>query len=208
MNIPFWTSAGTINLADLQEQDLTAEILADTLAKLNRFGGRTREPWSVAAHSVLVERLCPPDLGAWALLHDAHEAIVGDIATPAVDLIALMGNLPQFDDALAKAKGQIDLVIARHWSLSVRSLNQTLCRADRIALIAEAVWFLDAPAERFEPRDDEDIDRALCLLSEMLPASDWRAARELWLSRVEHYAGLGQMTPPATTNPADTVSGG
>ena len=72
MNIPFWTSAGTINLADLQEQDLTAEILADTLAKLNRFGGRTREPWSVAAHSVLVERLCPPDLGAWALLHDAH----------------------------------------------------------------------------------------------------------------------------------------
>lgn len=208
MTIPFWTSAGTINLADLQAADLTAEILSDTLSKVNRFGGRTREPWSVAAHSVLVERLCPPELGAWALLHDAHEAILGGIATPAVDLIALMGDLPQFDDALAKAKGRIDLIIARHWCLSVRSLNATLCRADRIALIAEAVWFLGAPPERFEPRDGEDIDRALSLLMEMHTASDWRAARDLWLSRVEHYAGLGLMTPPATPIPADIVSGG
>ena len=197
MNIPFWTSTGTINLADLGACDVTAEILGDSMSKINRFGGRTREPWSVAAHSVLVERLCPPDVGPWALLHDAHEVFLGDITSPAVDLIAWSGNLPGFDDGLAMAKGAVDLIIARHWGVRVRSLNAALCRADRIALIAEAVWFMGTPVELFEPRDGEDIDRALGLLMEMQAASDWRLARALWLARVEHFDGAGLMTCPA-----------
>ena len=193
--IPFWTAHGTIDLANLTPQDLTAEILGDTLAKINRFGGRTREPWSVAAHSVLVERLCPPEIGPWALLHDAHEAFVGDITTPAVDLIATVGRLPGFDDALAFVKGQIDRAIARAWGLAVRSLHPDLIRADRIALCAEAMVLIGGKVEHLEPGDVEDIDRAATLLFEM--RGDWGAARELWLSRVAHYAALGGMTPPA-----------
>ena len=52
MTVPFWTRAGTIDLADLQPAAMTAEILGDTLSKINRFGGRTPEPWSVAAQGL------------------------------------------------------------------------------------------------------------------------------------------------------------
>lgn len=69
MTIPFWISGGrTIDLLNIQPEDVSAELLADALAKLNRFSGRSPEPWSVAAHSVLVERLCPLELGPWALM--------------------------------------------------------------------------------------------------------------------------------------------
>lgn len=196
MTIPFWTTAGTIDLSNLRPEDLTAEILADTMAKINRYGGRTREPWSVAAHSVLVERLCPVEIGPWGLLHDAHEAIIGDITTPAVELITTLGGLPRFDDGLALVKTRIDRTIAAAWHLPMRSINPALQRADRVALCAEAIFHLGIEVETFEPRDREEIDRALCLLIEMQPATDWRAARDLWLSRVEHYAAHGGMTPP------------
>lgn len=193
--IPFWTAHGDIDLSDLRPQDMTAEILADALAKINRFGGRTREPWSVAGHSVLVEMLCPPSAKPWALLHDAHEAFVGDITTPAVDLIATVGRLPGFDDGLAFVKGQIDRAIASAWGVAVRSLNADLIRADRIALCAEAAILVGRNIHALEPGDVDDIDRAINLLMEM--QGDWRAARALWLSRVEHHAALGGMTPPA-----------
>lgn len=196
MNIPFWTSTGDIDLAALRPQDMTAEILGDTLAKINRYNGRTHEPWSVAAHSVLVETLCPPQLKPWALLHDAHEAFIGDIVTPAVDLIAAFGGLPDFDDALARTKSMVDSTIASAWHLPVLSLARSLRDADRIALCAEAILYVGAPVGAFVPSDREDIDRAITILLEMPSGNDWRAARDLWLARVAHHAATGGMTPP------------
>lgn len=195
MSIPFWTRRGTIDLAKLLPGDLTPEIMADTLAKIPRFGGRTIEPFSVAEHSVLVERLCPIPLGPWALLHDAHEIFLGDITTPAVEMIATYGKLPALDTALAIAKGKIDRMVASAWNTPVRSLNDELRKADRIALCAEAIVHMGASPDPFEPGDRDEIDRAISILLEM-PCSDWRAARDLWMSRVEHYSAVGGLTPP------------
>ncbi len=197
MTIPFWVADGrTVDLLDLQPEDIAAVPLADALAKLNRFSGRSPEPWSVAAHSVLVERLCPPELGPWALLHDAHEAILGDMTTPAVEFIAHAGRIPQLGEAIATVKGRIDRIIGAAWSVPVRSVSREIRRADRIALQAEAILFLQAKPVLFDPQDDEDIDRALGFLRDMQAAAEWRSARALWLSRVEHYTQLGGMTPP------------
>lgn len=72
MEIPFHTPSGTVDLVALRPQDCSATIIARALAKINRFNGHTRWAWSVAAHSLLVEALCPtPALKGWALLHDA-----------------------------------------------------------------------------------------------------------------------------------------
>ena len=197
MTIPMWIAGGrTIDLLDIQPADVAAELIAQSLALQNRFAGHTTGPWSVAAHSVLVERLCPPELGPWALLHDAHEAILGDMTTPSVELIAYSARIPQLAEAIASVKGRIDRVIGAAWGVAVRSVSQELRRADRIALQAEAILYLDAQPTLFDPRDDEDIDRAMSILMEMQAACEWRAARDLWLSRVEHYAQLGWMTPP------------
>lgn len=206
MTIPFWIAGGrTIDLLDIQPADVSARPLADALSKLNRFSGRSPEPWSVAAHSVLVERLCPPDLGPWAILHDAHETILGDMTTPAVELIASTGRLPGLAGVVASVKGRIDRVIGAAWGVPVRSVNRDLRRADRIALQAEAILFLDAKPVLFDLHDDEEIDRAMSILMEMQAAREWRAARALWLSRVEHFAQLGRMTPPGAHTPASAA---
>lgn len=207
MHIPYWTERGTIDLANLRPEDMTAEIFAGSLANLNRFNGRTRMPWSVAAHSVLVERLCPPELGPWALLHDAHEVFLADITTPAVDLIASWGNIPGFDDALAVVKARLDGIIAHAWSVLNRSSNAYIRRADRIALCAERVAWMGGPPDILEPGDAEDIDRAVRLIFTM-DCPDWMAARDLWLSRILHHAARGGLTPPVAPNPACMVQAG
>lgn len=62
--------------------------VAHPLSGLSRYVNHTREPWSVAAHSVAVARTAyrvfdrNRDVFMAGLLHDAHEAIIGDIPTP------------------------------------------------------------------------------------------------------------------------------
>lgn len=61
--------------------------IAHHLALINRFNGATETPYSVAQHSVLVADLLrakkqPPHVCLWGLLHDAHEAYLGDVTTP------------------------------------------------------------------------------------------------------------------------------
>lgn len=67
--------------------DFTVDI-PEALARIARFTGHVRAgPYSVAQHSVigadhLFEATGDPILAAHFLLHDAHEAYLGDIATP------------------------------------------------------------------------------------------------------------------------------
>lgn len=69
--------------------------IAYALARTVRFGGHGQEPYNVAQHSVLVSLLAAGDggqdtvltpvqcaLGLEGLLHDAHEAYVGDVVAP------------------------------------------------------------------------------------------------------------------------------
>lgn len=57
--------------------------IAHTLSQINRWGGHTRVPYSVAQHSVLVAERVPAYKRAWGLLHDATEAFMGgDIVSP------------------------------------------------------------------------------------------------------------------------------
>jgi len=68
--------------------------LPRVLSQINRWSGHTNRPYSVAEHSLFVAALLPADLVAAALLHDAGEAITGDIARPWLELIGR--NSPLF----------------------------------------------------------------------------------------------------------------
>lgn len=56
--------------------------IAHHLALTNRFNGATRVPYSVAEHSLYVAALVEPRHRLAALIHDAHEAIIGDLVQP------------------------------------------------------------------------------------------------------------------------------
>ena len=76
-------------------QPIAIEDIASALSKLCRWGGATREFYSVAQHSVHVSRLAAKiaeDVGGSAelqqiaafagLMHDAHEMVLADICRP------------------------------------------------------------------------------------------------------------------------------
>lgn len=203
--ISYWTNHGTIDLSALRPDDLTAPILGEVLARINRFNGRLPEPWPVAAHSVLVERLCPPDLGPWALLHDAHEAFIGDITSPAAELIGEIGG-PAASRAIERTKGRLDHIIGAAWNTQVRSMNVHLRRADLLAASAEAFVFMGTAPQRLPWADSDIFDAAVCFLHAIPPGRDWRWACDIWLERIQHHARLGRLSPPVaqTTDPAET----
>lgn len=64
--------------------EFPAEQIAKQLGALCRYAGATPEHYSVARHSLVVAALAPddPPHKMAALLHDAHEALTGDILRP------------------------------------------------------------------------------------------------------------------------------
>lgn len=197
MDIPMHTMGGLIDLANLQPDHMTAFTLGDILAKINRFNGRTPQPWSVAAHSVLVEALCPEiDMKGWALLHDAHEAFIGDITIPGLELICAAGTGIAVRNAVGNAKGMLDRKIGSAWECAPRSHSIEIRRADWVACEAEMAVFFNAPVEGHAPSDRESILRACDLISELPVGSRWADARDLWILRAETLASMGLLRLP------------
>jgi 5'-deoxynucleotidase YfbR-like HD superfamily hydrolase len=58
------------------------EDIAHGLSFQCRFAGQIPEFFTVAQHSINVSKICPQELRMAALLHDAPEFIMGDLASP------------------------------------------------------------------------------------------------------------------------------
>lgn len=87
-----WIQLANGNGYDFETKEIFGEFdaeidIAGPLAGENRYVSHTDRPWSVATHSVVVARVILKVTGnkaaaAAGLMHDCHEAVLGDIPTP------------------------------------------------------------------------------------------------------------------------------
>ena len=105
---------------------LTIDVIAHSLSNLCRFTGHTREFYSVAQHSVYVSYVVPPEDAFAGLMHDAAEALLGDVASP---LKALLPDYRAIED-------RVEATLFAHFGLSPK-LPDSVKHADRLVLSIE-----------------------------------------------------------------------
>lgn len=140
------------DLVDPHAEDVDFWEMCRTLADINRFSGAANPAISVAYHSLLVAELVEPDLKPYALLHDGHEYIIGDLTRPtlaALDEIAycLYGTHKFVSGAMKVLKRNLDVAIWRAAGLRSPTFDETtrIKEADNIALATECRDFMFEP---------------------------------------------------------------
>lgn len=96
-------SGKRFDLLDPLVEQVDAFDIAHALSRICRFTGHTGEHYSVAQHCVHVAEHVPPHAKLQALLHDAHEAYVGDVSSPLKVALRHIGGKPGAFDLLEAA---------------------------------------------------------------------------------------------------------
>ena len=144
--------------------DIEIEDIALGLSRVTRWNGQTtgKHPYSVAQHSVLVEKLFNieyPDLDKkWnlaALLHDAPEYVIGDLITPFK--YALNNSYRFVEDNLMKAiylRFGLPALLPKNIEYKIKKIDKALAWFEAVDLAGykekEASQIIKKPILNFE----------------------------------------------------------
>lgn len=142
---------------------LSIRDIAHHLSLINRFSGATEAPYSVAQHSVLVADLLlarkhTAATCMWGLLHDAHEAFLGDMTTP--EQFALFGERAESPRFLQERRFDVALADKLFITLDHAVVN-AVYEADCVALATEWRSLMPGPCPNPHIRPDPQPVRPL-----------------------------------------------
>lgn len=168
-------------------RDIEIEDIAHALAMKCRFSGHTQVFYSVAEHSVLVSRIVDKDVALWALLHDAAEAYLADVASP------IKEAFPEFQRAEDKLQECINAVFTGTPKLHEDIVTE-IKKADKIALQLELATVMQKGFKVGK------YEKNLGIM-----AWSWPSAKEQFLRRFDELTGTTREveTPRA---PGDAVN--
>ena len=145
------STGGYFNIFEPHHPDngrIRLQTVARALSNICRWGGHCQF-FSVAEHSVLVSYMVPPEDAAEALMHDAGEAIVGDLRRP------LKYTLPTF----LAAEVNVETMLAAHFGLrfpypaSVKVADSSICWLEQRVLFDNTHdWGVTAPPDEMAAR--------------------------------------------------------
>ena len=146
--VQLW-GGGRLCLQDPVITDLWPLVRA--IGGLRRFNNHTRWPIFVTQHSVAVSLLVPPAARAYALLHDLHEGVTGDIPTPVKRMLGF-----ETGGALDALCDRLDLAIWRAAGLPPpdETIRAAVRAADAAVLMAERRDALHPPPSSWGALED------------------------------------------------------
>lgn len=176
---------------DPRPEDVDVRDIAHALSNLCRFAGHTKTAYSVAQHCVLAARLAPPASKLAALLHDANEAYMGDVARPWKRYLWV--RVDGWEGTFRDAEARLLDVILRALNCSPRDVEYVwapIKKIDELLLVTEARDFMSPLADgwRHHTRNGYEI------LPE--PISPWPPGRASY-EFVRQFVELGGVVPPA-----------
>jgi hypothetical protein len=176
------TYSGTVlDLAAPKPSDVKLVDIVKPLANIGRFNEHLGTRITVLQHSLLVASLVGYKARPYALLHDAHEAYIGDLATPVAEALiesvafAADESLPldavraAVREGIDELKEDLDRVIFMAFGMDYFGYlthAEEIAEADRMALsiekeffdnVNEEVWLgLPEPLSVLIPPNDQD----------------------------------------------------
>ncbi len=129
-------SGGTWNILSPNAKDVSWKDIAEGLAKICRFNGQTHLFYSVAQHCCLVADILPAEQRIYGLLHDAHEAFIGDITSPLKSAFNILGA----SEAISRLTEVTDNAIYDAANIRTpldKQVISTVKHADRVVLATE-----------------------------------------------------------------------
>jgi len=120
----------TINITDI----------AHALSMICRFNGHTRRFYSVAEHCVVMSQMVPPQYSLDALMHDAAEAYIADVARP---IKPLLGGYKAIEDSLLAAiyhKYSLTLSDKAKDAIEVSDLRMLMTERQQLMSIHAPEW--------------------------------------------------------------------
>jgi hypothetical protein len=170
------TASGHVYQHGRPNRAVLLEDIAHHLAQINRFTGACRRPYSVAEHSLLVSEIAERELGLprmgqlAALLHDAHEAFIGDLNSP------LKAHLGEPWRAMEHAEQRYVMERLNCWG-AFQQHADAIRRADLMALATERRDLMPDDGSRWPVLDGiEPVGWVRLQEREGMDWSDWRGA--------------------------------
>jgi hypothetical protein len=188
---PCWmrTASGqSVILGVPDHRTINIKDIAAHLAKICRFAGATPTHYSVAQHSVEVAKMCESQRGPLAgmagLLHDAHEAYLGDTPSPVKALLAAVLPYSPLADLERAMQSAIHQALKLAWPLP--------------EAVAQAVTFADATLLATEWRDLMDAAPVAGMhqpLPRRLIPQRWDMAEQRFLEAFERLSIMAGRQP-------------
>lgn len=159
-----------LDLVAPHPDQIDIEDIAHALAIQARFNGHTREPYSVAQHSVLVSHLVPPEHAFEGLMHDSPEFGVGDVVSP---LKRQLAGFSLIEARVWRAIAEKYRLPFDGYGMVVELWDLAMCRAEAEVLLPHRLEWVD------KLPDKPEATKAL----RDTGIWDWRMAKDQFLRR-------------------------